>query len=146
MRRKTPSILVLVVVALVFAWYLVEPWAVTFVDDGPYYSNRFPGPIAELNTQSVVELRRFGRLVYTLESRLLPNDDASVLVLKDAEGSVRWIRSPVKPDGELGPLELRRASLTWYGGWRVAISPENQESGHLYLSALGRLRFFNHSW
>lgn len=85
-------------------------------------------------------------LVYTLESRLLPTREASVLVLRDASESVVWARLPVKPDGELGAIELRRAYLTWYGGWRVRIVPAFQEPGDLYLGFFGGFRFFNHSW
>lgn len=140
------SVLVAVAAALALAWYAVEPWAVTFVDDGPYYSRPFDSPVGDLHLESRVDLRRFGRVVYTLESRTLAGRDEIVLVLRDASGSVRWARLPVKPDGELGSLEIRRARLTWYGGWRVRIVPANQEPGDLYLGALGGFRFFNHSW
>ena len=53
---------------------------------------------------------------------------------------------PVKPDGELGAVELRNGFRTWYGGWRIAIKPANQEGGNLYLTPFGGFRFFNHSW
>jgi len=146
MRLDASSMLVSAAGILAVLWYLIEPWAVTFVDDGPYYSREFSGPITELPVHSQVELRRFGRLAYFLESRLVSSEDESVLVLRDADGSVKWVRLPLKPDGELGPIELRRANMTWYGGWRIGIKPENQESGNLYLGSLGGFRFFNHSW
>lgn len=146
MRLDASSMLVSAAGILAVLWYLIEPWAVTFVDDGPYYSREFSGPITELPVHSQVELRRFGRLAYFLESRLISSEDESVLVLRDADGSVKWVRLPLKPDGELGPLELRRANMTWYGGWRIGIKPENQEGGNLYLGSLGGFRFFNHSW
>ncbi len=146
MRLKAPSILAMVAGVLAFVWYTVEPWAVTFLDDGPYYSSGFSGPITELPVQSKVELRRIGQLIYTLESRFLSADDGSVLVLRDAAGSVRWTRVPMKPDGKLGPLQVRQATVTWYGGWRIAIQPAFQEGGYLYLGVFGGFRFFNHSW
>ncbi|MDH3615976.1 MAG: hypothetical protein OEQ90_05820 [Gammaproteobacteria bacterium] len=146
MGLKTSSILVVVAGILAVAWYAVEPWAVTFVDDGPYYSREFSGSIVELPIYSQIELRRFGLPVYSLESRLLSSGDESVVVLRDTGGSVQWARIPLKPDGELGPLELRRANPTWYGGWRIGIKPDNQEGGYLYLGTFGGFRFFNHSW
>lgn len=146
MRPNASSILVVAAGILAVAWYAVEPWAVTFIDDGPYYSREYSASIAELPIYSQIELRRFGQSVYSLESRLLSSGDQSALVLRDAEGSVKWARLPLKPDGELGPLELRRANLTWYGGWRIGIKAENQEGGYLYLGSLGGFRFFNHSW
>ena len=146
MRLKAPSILLAVAVVLACGWYMVEPWAVTFIDDGPYFSSDFSQPIDGFPVHSQVELRRFGRLVYTLESRLLAAREESVLVLRNTGGTALWTQLPVKSDGELGPLELRRAYLTWYGGWRVRIVPAFQESGDLYLGFFGGFRFFNHSW
>lgn len=146
MRRKAPSVLIVTVGVLAVVYYTIEPWAVTFVDDGPYYSTEFSGPIEEIPIQSRVELRRFGRLVYSLESRLLSERDESVLVLRGWDGAVEWARLPMKPDGELGSLELRGANVTWYGGWRIAINPKNQEGGHLYISSFGSFRFYNHGW
>ena len=146
MRIKAPSVVFVVAGVLAIVYYTVEPWAVTFLDDGPYFSTEFSGSIAEIPMQSQVELRRLGHLIYSLESRLLAAGDESVLVLRDSEGVVAWARLPMKPDGELGPLELRGAILTWYGGWQVAINPKYQESGHLYLSPFGGFRFYNHSW
>ncbi len=146
MRIEAPWILPVMVCLLVFAWYRLEPWSVTFVDDGPYYSSAYPGQTEDLALQSQVELRRPGWLVYRLESRRLPGRDASVLVLRDASGAVQWVREPVKPDGELGSVELRRSHLWWDGGWRIRIVPSNQEPGDLYIGPLGGFRFFNHSW
>ena len=146
MRPKALSVIIVAAGFMAVGYYTIEPWAVTFVDDGPYYSTDFSGSVEEMPVQSRVELRRFGRLVYNLESRSLAAGDESILVLRNSSGSVKWARIPVKPDGELGTLELRRANLTWYGGWRIGISPENQESGHLYISSFGGFRFFNHSW
>ncbi|HKJ18736.1 MAG TPA: hypothetical protein VJ984_15385 [Xanthomonadales bacterium] len=57
-----------------------------FIDDGPYYSSEFSEPNAELPINSQIELRRFGQSVYSLESRVLPSGDNSVLVLRDAGG------------------------------------------------------------
>jgi len=145
-RQKALSILAVTAGTLAVVWYMVEPWAVTFVDDGPYYSIEFSEPIAEFPVRSQIELRRFGQSVYSLESRLLPTADESVLVLRDSDGSVRWARLPMKPDGELGAIELRRSNVTWYGGWRIRIKPDNQEGGFLYLGIFGGFRFFNHSW
>lgn len=146
MKTKTALCVLAVAGGMAFGWYTVEPWAVTFVDDGPYYSSEFPDSVADLPIRSRVQLRRLGTLAYTLESRLLPTGQASVLVLRDAANSILWARLPVKPDGELGAVELCRASITWYGGWRVRIVPAFQELGDLYLGSLGGFRFFNHSW
>jgi hypothetical protein len=146
MRLKSSSVTFVVMGVLAVVYYTVEPWAVTFLDDGPYYSTEYLGPIEELPLQSQVELRRFGLSVYFLESRLRAVNGESVLVLRDMDGFVKWVRLPVKSDGELGPIELRGARVTWYGGWRIAISPKNQEGGYLYLGSSGVFRFFNHSW
>lgn len=146
MKLKLIIVFLVVTGALASAWYIVEPHAVTFIDDGPYYSREYTEPVAELPVTSQIELRRFGIPIYSLESRDLPTGENSVLILRDASGSVRWVRMPVKPDGELGPLELRGASMTWNGGWRIRIKPRLQEGGYLYLGSLGGFRFFNHSW
>ncbi len=146
MKRKLPLAAVCFVAIVPSAWYCVEPWALTFIDDGPYFSTDFVDPVEVLPVYSQIELRRFGRAAFSLESRLLAEGQESTLVLRDTGGSVRWAQTPVKPFGELGPITLLRASLTWYGGWRIAISPKNQESGYLYLSAFGSYRFLNHSW
>ena len=146
MKPGTLLIFLVISGASALSWYLVEPYAVTFIDDGPYYSSEFSGPVSQLPVNSKIELRRFGQLAYLLESRELAMGNESVLVLKDSKGSVLWARKPVKPDGELGSLELRGAHMTWNGGWRIRIKPENQEGGYLYLGSLGGFRFFNHSW
>ncbi len=146
MRLKILSIFAVVVGALAVFWYIVEPYAVTFIDDGPYYSSEFSGPVAELPVYSQIELRRFGQFAYLLESRELPTEDESVLVLRDTGGLVLWARIPIKPDGKLGPLELRGANMTWYGGWCIRIKPKSQEGGYLYLGSFGGFLFFNHSW
>jgi hypothetical protein len=77
---------------------------------------------------------------------LVSEGQERVLVLRDKDGSIRWAQTPVKPFGELRAIEFRRASLTWYGGWRIAISPKNREAGYLYLDTFGGYRFLNHSW
>lgn len=146
MRLGPASILVVIAAVLALAYYAIEPWAVTFIDDGPYFSTEYLQPIEETPVQSQVDLRRFGRLVYIIESRTLSEGSESVLVLRNSHGVVKWARLPVKPDDELGPVEVRRAHMTWYGGWRISIKPENQEGENLYLSAFGSFRFFNHSW
>ena len=68
MRLKTLSIFAVVAGALAVVWYIVEPYAATFIDDGPYYSSEFSEPVAELPINSQIELRRFGQLAYLLES------------------------------------------------------------------------------
>lgn len=146
MRIKKHPILRVSALALIGVWYLFEPWFVTFIDDGPYYATSYTGPVDSLPLYSELELRRFGRSLYRLETRLLATEDESVVVLRRRDRSIVWARRPLKPDGPLGPLELRRHHWTWYGGWRIGISPANQESGNLYLGTLGRFRFFNHSW
>lgn len=146
MRLGPAPILVVIAPVLALTYYAIEPWAVTFVDDGPYFSTEFLRPIGDIPVQSQVSLRRFGRLVYIIESRTLSEGSESVLVLRNSRGVMKWARLPVKPDGELGSVEVRRAHKTWYGGWRISIKPENQEGGNLYLSAFGSFRFFNHSW
>lgn len=146
MRLKSTLVVTAIAVTLAFAYYTIEPWAVTFVDDGPYFSTEFFGAVEALPIQSRIELRRFGRTLRVLESRRLPVGDESVLVLRTPDGSVQWTLVPDKPDGELGCVALGRAHVTWYGGWRISIKPENQEGGNLYLSTLGNFRFFNHSW
>lgn len=146
MRARTPSVLLGIAGLLCFLWYLVEPWFVTFVDDGPYYSTDFATPTDRLPIYSRIELRRFGRVAYILESRLIDEDRPSVLLLRDVDGSVVWSRIPEKPDGSLGPISLGKHYLTWYAGWKVAIKPSFQEGGYLYLSAFAGFRFFNHSW
>ncbi len=146
MQRSSLSVLLVVVAVLALTYYVIEPWAVTFVDDGPYFSTEYSQPIDDLPVASHLELRRFGRLVYIIESRTLPGGLESVLVLRDSRGLLKWARLPVKPDGELGAVELRNGFRTWYGGWRIAIKPANQEGGNLYLTPFGGFRFFNHSW
>ena len=146
MQSRIRTVFFIVVAALSVGWYLAEPWAVTFVDDGPYYSEDFLSPIDKLPVHSSVQLRRFGALAFTLQSRLLPGKEQSVLVLWDSSGHQLWAKLPVKPDGELGSLRLRDPRLTWNGGWRVRIIPSNQEAGNLYLGPFGGFRFFNHSW
>jgi hypothetical protein len=146
MKRKLPLAAVFIVVIIASGWYMAEPWALTFIDDGPYFATDYAGPVEALPVYSRIELRRFGRTVFSLESRSVSEGQGSVLVLRDTDDSVRWARTPVKPYGELGPIELRRERATWYGGWRIAISPKNQEGGYLYLSTFGGYRFLNHSW
>ena len=146
MQRSPLFVLFAVIAVLAVSYYAIEPWAVTFVDDGPYFSDEFTGSVDDLPVHSEVQLQRFGRLAYTIESRTLAEGSESVLVLRDPEGRVIWARLPVKPDDELGTIEVRRAYRTWYGGWRIAIKPANQESGNLYLTPLGGFRFLNHSW
>lgn len=146
MRLKPLSVFTVIAAILLATWYGVEPWALTFVDDGPYYAEDYPGTIDDLTVNSSLQLSRFGSVAYTLESRLLPNDDETVLVLWDSSGHLSWAKKPIKPDGELGSLGLRRAQMTWSGGWRIRIVPSNQEPGDLYLNAFGGFRFFNHSW
>ena len=146
MKRKLSLAALCFVAIVATGWYCVEPWALTFIDDGPYFAQDFAGPVEALPVYSQVELRRFGRAIFSLEARLVSEGQESVLVLRDTDGSVRWAQTPVKPFGELGPIQLRRANLTWYGGWRIAISPKNQEGGYLYLDTFGGYRFLNHSW
>lgn len=146
MRHKIGFLLSVIAAVLALSYYAIEPWAVTFIDDGPYFSTEYSKPFDEIPVQSRLELRRLGQLAYTIESRTLIEGRQSVLVLKDSKGVVKWARLPVKPDGELGAIEVRNAYLTWYGGWRISIKPERQEGGNLYLSTLGNFRFFNHSW
>ncbi len=146
MKCKSPLAALCLAGIVAVGWYCVEPWALTFIDDGPYFSQDFAGPVELLPIYSQVELRRFGRAVFSLESRLVTEGAASVLVLRDTDGSVRWAQTPLKPFGELGAITLLRANLTWYGGWQIAISPKNQEAGYLYLAAFGGYRFLNHSW
>lgn len=137
------------VLVMLFGWfaYIFEPRMFNF-DDGPYYSREFEAEIDNLPLQSSVELSRFGYIMYILESRLLKNEERTVLLLKQPDGTVVWKKVPVKPDGRLGPIALEKnyTHLTWYGGWKVAIKPAFQESGHLYLGPLGGFRFFYHSW
>ena len=142
MRSRTGYVLSAIAAVLAVSYYAIEPWAATFVDDGPYFSTEYTGPIDQMPIQSQLDLHRLGRLVYTIESRGLVEKSESVIVLKDSNGVVKWVRLPVKPDGELGAIEVRNAHPTWYGGWRISIKPENQESGNLYLSPLGNFRFF----
>lgn len=146
MRYRGISVFVIVLALVAAAYYAVEPWAVTFVDDGPYYSREYTESITDRPVRSRLVLERFGRPAYSIESRSLPAGDASVLVLRATDGAVAWARLPVKPDGELGAIELVGVRGTWYGGWRITIRPDNQEIGQLYLSPFGKFRFFNHSW
>ena len=133
-------------VALSSFWYVVEPSAVTFMDDGPYGSVPYHQETGGLRLHSRVNLKRFGRVAYVLESRLSEKEDSSIFVLSDRTGSAVWTRVPVKPDGALGPVEFGQSYIAWYGGWQVAIKPALQERGYLYLGPLGGFRFFNHSW
>ncbi len=146
MWNKAAAVLTLAIGVLLMGYYAAEPWLVTFVDYGPYFSSEYDGPIDELPVQSSVALERFGRVVYTLEARRLPDEEASVLVLRRPDGRTRWALVPVKDDGELGTVKLVFARMTWYGGWRVAIQPSRTEGGGLYLNVVGGFRFFNHSW
>ncbi len=147
-KRKRYFIIPIVILAfLLILWYSVEPWVVTFMDDGPYYSTDFTGKVDELPLYSRVELHRFGQIAYVLESRLIDHEKPSVLLLRERKnGSLVWSRLPVKPDGELGPLTLVKGYRTWYGGWKITINPAFQEGGYLYLGPFGGVRFFNHSW
>jgi hypothetical protein len=147
-KRKRYFIVPFLILAFLFIlWYSVEPWTVTFIDDGPYYSTDYKGAVDELPLYSRLELNRLGRGAYVLESRLIDNEKPSVLLLREKKNnSLIWSQLPVKPDGELGPLTLVKGYRTWYGGWKIAINPTFQESGYLYLGPLGGFRFFNHSW
>lgn len=132
---------------IVWLTYRFEPRVFKF-DDGPYYSKEFEGQIEQLPLQSSVELKRIGNVTYVIESRLLNNEQDSVLVLKRSDGTIAWKKILLKPDGPLGTIALgrKRTHLTWYGGWKVAIKPARQEGGYLYIGPFGGFRFFYHSW
>ena len=74
-RGKYFFVPLLIVAFLVLLWYYVEPWAVTFINDGPYYSTDFNGAIEDLPLHSRVELHRFGQITYVLESRLIDEEN-----------------------------------------------------------------------
>lgn len=118
----------------------------TFIDDGPYSAKRYGLDFNALPVSSRVELRRFEATVYTLESRPLPSLGGSVLVLKDRRGRLRWARTPYKPDGRLGMIQLHKAETRWDFGWRISMCPDLQECGALYIAPQGSFRYFHHSW
>jgi hypothetical protein len=143
--------LLAIVVLCGIGWLLYEYEARIFnFDDGPYSASEFIGEIDKLPIQSRLELKRFGELVYVLESCLFEQaeGEGSVLVLRRPDGTIVWKKVPLKPDGLLGAIALGEeyTHLTWHGGWKVAIKPAFQESGYLYLGPFGDFRFFYHSW
>jgi hypothetical protein len=146
-RRRLALGAVTLAASLTLGWvgYKLEPHLFN-MDDGPYGATEFAGETDHLPLLSRVELRRFGWLAWTLESRRLGEAEGpSVLVLKSPDGAVRWRRQPLKPDGPVA-LDPHRTAMTWNGGWRVGVKPAAQESGELYLNPLGEFRFFYHSW
>ncbi len=147
---KPLSLMVFGLVVVMYAlYYFVEPRLFN-MDDGPYYSKTYTGPIDTLTASSSVELKRNGRIKYILESLLDQDKEGSVLILKRTDGEILWQKRPIKTDGSLGPVEVNqkytRARLFGYGGWNVSIHPKHQESGTLYLGPLGNFRYFYHSW
>jgi hypothetical protein len=75
-KRKRYFIVPFLILAFLFIlWYSVEPWTVTFIDDGPYYSTDYKGAVDELSLYSRLELNRLGRGAYVLESRLIDNEN-----------------------------------------------------------------------
>ncbi len=141
-RKIKPGLIVLAILGFIAGnYYLVEPWAVTFVDDGPYYSKEYKGESDPLSLYSEIRLTRFGRTVCVLESRLTEKKDSSMLIFEKKFGKRRvvWKRVPLKPDGPLGPIKLTRQSLAWYGGWEVGIKPAQQEGGVSLSRATGRV-------
>ena len=120
-------------------------WPIFTLNDGPFYSEPYEGDVSGLELFSETPLRRFGDTAYRLEVRL--GSDETVFVLRDSEGAVRWQRVP-SHDGPLGRIRLseQHTRLSWWGGWTVAISPEKQEGGSLYLGPLGGFRYFYLSW
>ena len=53
MQARTRYVFVAVAAGLAVSCYDVEPWAVAFVDDGPYLSTEYSGPTALPRTPNV---------------------------------------------------------------------------------------------
>lgn len=125
-------------------------WPIFTLDDGPFFATPYTGDVSQLKTYGDLPLKRFGRTVYVLESKLLDEPETgSVLVLRDTDGSVRWQMCPNDSQKlSLGPIELSRehSRVAWWGGWTVAIKPQNTEGGELYLGPRGGFRYFYLSW
>jgi hypothetical protein len=109
------------------------------------YSAPYEGAVSQWVPYSETPLRRFGEIAYRLEVRV--QEGRNVFVLRDPDGTVLWQRVP-EHDGPLGSIRLseQHTRLAWWGGWTVAIKPENQEGGSLYLGPLGGFRYFYLSW
>lgn len=120
-------------------------WPIFTLNDGPFYSEPYEGDVSTLELYSETPLRRLGETAYRLEVRVA--DEKNVLVLRNLDGTTRWQRVP-EHDGPLGRIRLREQStrLSWWGGWTVAIDPEKQEAGSLYLGPFGGFRYFYLSW
>ena len=120
-------------------------WPIFTLNDGPFYSEPYEGDLAAMELYSETPLQRLGETVYRLEVRV--GHDKNVFVLRDPDGTLRWQRVP-DHDGPLGKIRLREqyTRLSWWGGWTVAIDPEKQEGGSLYLGPLGGFRYFYLSW
>ena len=128
-------------------------WATAYIiwprysfDDGPFYAEPFAFDIRPLPVLSTADLSLFGMRIYTLESRVnLAASPGTVFVLKSRSGKVQWAK---RAGEQFGPIHLAEFSARWFlpGGWVIGIKPERTESGVMYISPLGRLRFFFHSW
>ena len=91
MKHKLSLVTVCFLAIVASGWYMAEPWALTFIDDGPYFSTDFVGPVKALPVYSQVELRRFGHTVFSLESRLVSEGQKSGYLYLSTFGSYRFL-------------------------------------------------------
>jgi hypothetical protein len=121
-------------------------WPRISFDDGPFYAQPVAVDAAQLPLISSTTARLFGTPIFILETRAtIGLEAATVIVMKSPRGEVRWMRATAK---DFGRIRLAERPPRWYplGGWVVGIQPERTESGELYLSPWGSMRFFFHSW
>ena len=140
-----PKALALALLVLLWgAAYLVWP-RVSF-DDGPFGAGLYSGDVGALAVHSAVDLAVAGLTVFRLETRTTPEPTPrTVFVLSTPGGRRLWQRAADPAFGRIA-LSQSHTGWAWWGGFRVGIKPEHQESGHLYLGPLGGFRYFFHSW
>ena len=137
----------LLAVLLLLGWaaaYSLLPYSSRL--DGPFQAARFGFESTGLPVMSATELKILGVTFFVLEARQnLGPAPGTVFVLRDREGKVRWSRLGAP---ELGRIRLERNAARWFlpGGWVVDMKPEYTGSGEIYISPLGRFRFFFHRW
>ncbi|MFZ5559043.1 MAG: hypothetical protein ACOZDY_20390 [Pseudomonadota bacterium] len=143
-RAKRFAALIAALLGAWFAAYAFTP-RITFAN-GPFYADEFAGDPGQLVPGSRAPLVLFGRTLFVLEARHTPDRRArTVFVLTSPDGELAWARTPIM---DFGRIELVPESARWHvlGGWIVRIKPAHHEPGKLYLSPLGGLRYFFHSW
>jgi hypothetical protein len=149
MRRKgkvntTNFVIIGILIAAWLSAYMVLPRLSPY--DGPFNAKSFGFDAGSLPFISKAELKIFGSAVFILESREnLGPDPGTVFVLKNQSGRILWTRLGAP---ELGRIRLTEKSARWFipGGWVVKMKPEYTGAGDMYISPLGKFRFFFHRW